>query len=354
MIRIIKVLRHLTFIVFHINWWKFFRLLKKGSENVVISNFLTSGKFSTEGTCWEFGYINYFIKNNINFDYCSLRTQLYGRRVYWSPEKATSPFNVRNYPSTFVHVAKQLEEQGCNCFPNSFEINFLENKKFMHSQFSIKNTPHPQTFVLSSVSIQNNQVFNPNNKIEKMPFPLLWKGEHSSGSQDIELLKDETDLANLLETPDFKVKNPSLIFQEFFDIRRDLRVVVIGEEVVLCFWRINPRKNWAPTASKFGSTISFENLPTHLYPKFIKEMSNLDLTMGGFDVIFEDDDPEKSYRILEVSPRYSPNPPADMSMKKYSYAEYKHRVFVRRSWAYLQTQIIFEHADKYVGFTLKR
>ena len=83
-------------------------------------------------------------------------------------------------------------------------------------------------------------------------------------------------------------------------------------------------------------------------------MSNLDLTMGGFDVIFEDDDPEKSYRILEVSPRYSPNPPADMSMKKYSYAEYKHRVFVRRSWAYLQTQIIFEHADKYVGFTLKR
>jgi len=353
--RVIKTFRHLLFILFKTNWLGYFKYYKKGSKNVVISNFFTSGKFSTEGICWEFGYINYFIKNKIDFEYTSLRKPLYERTVFWSPEITTTPINIRNYTSLFVHISKELEDQGCIVFPNAYEINYLENKVFMHEQFKLKDIPHPRTSLLSSYNPNLVSSFNPNDlNSDDINFPLIWKGEHSAGSKDIKLLKNIDDLITLINQPNFKIQNPNLILQEFFDIRKDLRVNVIGNEVVLCFWRMNGSDSWKPTASEFGATISYDNLPTHLFEQFVAITKKLDMDIGGFDVIFQDDDVNKPFKILEVSPRYSPNPKYDVSRKSYTYSQFKSKIFTMRSWAFLQSQEIFKHAYKYVDYALKK
>lgn len=353
--RIIKTSRHLMYILFNTNWVGYIKYRKKGAKHTVISNLFTSGKFSTEGICWEFGYINYFIKNKIHFDYTSLRSPLYDKIIYWSPELTTTPINIRNYTSLFVHIAKELEDQGCTIYPNSYEINYLENKVFMYEQFKLRNIPHPHTSILSSYNPDLVSSLNPNDSdSERINFPLIWKGEHSAGSKDVKLIKSKDELISLIDQPNFKIKNPTLILQEFCDIRRDLRVNVIGDEVVLCFWRINRSDSWKPTASEFGAQISYEEIPTHLFKEFIEITKKLDIDIGGFDVIFEDDDVQKPYKILEVSPRYSPNPKYSVQNKNYTYSQFKSRILTLRSWAYLQSQEIFNHAYKYVDYTIKR
>tara|TARA_B100001063_G_scaffold247345_1_gene292933 strand:- start:6970 stop:8049 length:1080 start_codon:yes stop_codon:yes gene_type:complete len=349
--KIIKTSRHLLYIAFNTNWIGYYKFCKKGSKNVVISNFFTSGKFSTEGICWEFGYINYFIKNQIEFEYTSLRKPLFEKNIYWSPEITTTPINIRNYTSLFVHIAKELESQGCRVYPNSYEINFLENKVFMHEQFKLKDIPHPKTSLLSSYNPNLLSSLKPNDNIEQnIDFPLIWKGEHSAGSRDIKLIESIDDLKTLINQKDFQIENPNLILQQFFDIRKDLRVNVIGNEVVLCFWRMNKSSTWKPTASEFGAKINYNEIPTHLFKQFVAITKKLDLNIAGFDVIFEDDDVNKPFKILEVSPRYSPNPKFDVSDKNYTYSQFKSRIFTRRSWAYLQSQEIFKHAFKYAEY----
>ena len=80
--KLIKISRHLLFILTHINWIGFFKYHKKGSKNVVISNLFSSGRFSTEGICWEFGYINFLIKNKLNFEYSSLKKMHFNKNIF--------------------------------------------------------------------------------------------------------------------------------------------------------------------------------------------------------------------------------------------------------------------------------
>lgn len=346
--KLIKVSRHFLFILTNINWLGFFRYHKKGSENVVISNFLSSGRFSTEGICWEFGYINFLIKNKLNFEYTSLKKMHFNKNIFWSPEITTTSINIRNYTSLFAHIASELENQGCNVFPNSYEINYLENKVFMYEQFKLRNIPHPKTNILSSINPNIDKSFNPNDEDNELEFPLIWKGEHSAGSKDIKLLRNLEDFKQVIEKKDFKVKNSNIILQEFCDIRRDLRVNVIGNDVVLSFWRINSGNDWKPTASEFGATIQHFDLPENLKNEFIKVAKDLDMKICGFDIIFEDDDIKKPFKVLEVSPRYSPNPYFDVTDKSYSYSDFKSKIFTMRSWAFLQSEEIFKHATMYL------
>jgi glutathione synthase/RimK-type ligase-like ATP-grasp enzyme len=351
--RVIKTLRHILYILFSVNILKCIKYNKKGSSIVIISNILTSGRFSVEGLCWEFGYIKYMISNELYFEYTSLRKPLYNKTVFWSPEITTTPLNLRNYPATLIHIAKQLESQGCKVFPNSHEISFFENKVLMHEQFKIKNIPHPKTEIVSIYNPNIDNTFNTIQKKDTKDFPLIWKGEHSCGSQDIKMIKNFKELNKLIVDDEFRTKNPKLILQQFFDIRKDLRVNVIGGEVVLCYWRKSNREEWTPTASKYGSYIDFGDLPEHYFRDFVKIFKTLNITTGGMDVIFKDDDPMKEFLILEISPRYSPNPKCDLTKKKYSYAEFKNKIFVINSWAKFQTREIFRHADKFVKYSLK-
>ena len=136
------------------------------------------------------------------------------------------------------------------------------------------------------------------------------------------------------------------LFQELLNIRKDFRITFVGDEIVLTYWRLNPNDEWRPTASSYGSKISFDNFPDIWQSYFLEVMNKLNLRMAAFDYAWEDDDLNTKPYLLEVSPRFSPNPrydPIDIS-----YSEWKKRIFSRNSYASLQVKQIFKINTTYL------
>ena len=67
-------------------------------------------------------------------------------------------------------------------------------------------------------------------------------------------------MLNIGKIVDFQNK---IIVQELLNIRKDLRVIVIGNEIFLHYWRINLGGEWRPTSTGFGSKVDFINYPNN-------------------------------------------------------------------------------------------
>jgi glutathione synthase/RimK-type ligase-like ATP-grasp enzyme len=341
--RLIKAVRHLLYIVSHVNWYSFLRYYNSKAEIVILSNYLNSHIVSVETLSWEFGYVKALLDKRVNFSISSLKKPIINKTVLWSPVRSTIPYKFINYPNTLVHIASQLESQGCSVFPNSKEVSFLENKIMMHDRFIKHGIPHPVTMIRTLNELKN----------EELKYPLIWKGEHSTGSEQIKLVNSFSDIEEIVNNDKSLQSDSKIILQEFIDIRQDLRVTIVGEKVVLAFWRKNPKSSWAPTASKYGSYVDFENIPAEIFGELIEYTRKLQLDIGAYDIVFPDSSSNSKYLILEVSPRFSPNPPYRIDDKSYSYSQFKTKVIVRKSFAHLQSAAIFSYANTYVDYILR-
>jgi hypothetical protein len=99
-----------------------------------------------------------------------------------------------------------------------------------------------------------------------------------------------------------------VLIQDLIEMRRDLRVILVGEEIVLHYWRINKDKDWKPTSTGFGSVVDFDNFPKHWKSHIIETFKKLNLKTGAFDITWQNDDLANTPLYLEVSPAYMPNP----------------------------------------------
>ena len=341
--RILKAVRHLLYIILNVNWYLFIRYYNSKAEIVILSNYLNSHIVSVETLSWEFGYVKALLDQRIEFRISSLKKPIINKTVFWSPVWSSTPYKFINYPKTLVHIASQLESQGCSVYPNSKEVSFLENKIMMHEQFIKHDIPHPVTVIRTLNEL----------KVGELEYPLIWKGEHSTGSEQIKLVNSFSDIEAIVMGDNNLRSDSKIILQEFIDIRQDLRVTIVGEKVVLAFWRKNPKSSWAPTASKYGSYIDFDNVPTEIFGELIEYTRMLRLDIGAYDIVFPDPSNISKYLIMEVSPRFSPNPPYNIDDKKYSYAQFKTKVMVRKSFAQLQSAAIFSYATTYVDYVMR-
>jgi hypothetical protein len=64
--------------------------------------------------------------------------------------------------------------------------------------------------------------------------------------------------------------------------------------------------------------------------------------MGAFDVAWENDDLNSEPLFLEFSPRFSPNPPIDLSTKNYGYGSFKKKLLIKNSYEKLQVDEVFK------------
>ena len=102
--------------------------------------------------------------------------------------------------------------------------------------------------------------------------------------------------ASQLEKLNFK--NDIYIFQKLLNIRRDLRVTIVGDEIVHFYWRINNSKDWRPTSTGHGSSVDFVNFPEKWRNFIINEFKKLDLVTGALDIAWENDDLNNEPLIL--------------------------------------------------------
>jgi len=145
------------------------------------------------------------------------------------------------------HYEDVLTALGKRIFPRNY-YHYLGNKIKQTELFTILGIPHPRT-----------QIYYGRNRKQKIlqdfDFPFVAKiPVGSSQGKGVYLIRNEHDLDSYLEQT-----RPAYI-QEYLAFDRDLRIVVIGRQIVHAYWRIGKENDFRHNVSQ-GAEISFENIP---------------------------------------------------------------------------------------------
>jgi ribosomal protein S6--L-glutamate ligase len=150
------------------------------------------------------------------------------------------------YPTAFY--ADLFNAMGKETFPSFHTYKFALNKIKQTAAFNMLGIPHPETKIFYGKKQKQTILLS-------FAFPFIAKkGRGSAKGNDVYLIQNNEDLSLYL-----KNKGPAYI-QEYFPIKRDMRVVIIGKKIRLAYWRTAVKDNFKTNISQ-GGTISFDPLP---------------------------------------------------------------------------------------------
>lgn len=175
-------------------------------------------------------------------------------------------------------------------FPQSWQVNALA--------YALKKRIFPSlpTYHLGYDKIEMTRAFT-----ALCPSKVPKTGIYSNGAVGFETLADEFGLPFVCKEPrsssglgvflircseDFNwyaKGNPTLYVQEYLEIDRDLRVVVIGEEVVSTYWRIKSPGAFHNNISR-GGRVERTNIPENVVSEVAAVARALGIDYAGFDV----------------------------------------------------------------------
>jgi len=338
-----KIIKYSLLIIYLFKKTNFKGLTLKNSDNIVWMKIWGIKFFKDDQFIDYMGIINALSNNGVKFrlSFTGRIGKFSHKNIYLRYSSKLDPFRFGNYTQTMHFICKQLEDQKCLVYPSSYEVLFWENKGFMTQKFFEYNISTPKTFLIT-----NAQEFN---SID-LSYPYLIKEEHSSSSDGLYKITSKQDLDNYFLKSDYFSRNKFLIAQELLDMRRDLRVILVGDKIVHFYWRINRSDKWRPTASSFGNDIDFGSFPEQWREFIIGQFKKLNITTGAFDIAWRNDDLSTTPLILEVSPNYQPNPFVDVSKMKFSYSEFKEKLLFRDSYFNKYVDIVFHIFNEQIKY----
>lgn len=245
--------------------------------------------------------------------------RFHNKKIIYYGSTKYNVFGFNNYMDILIYVSKNLENQGNRVFPSSYEISLWENKANMHNIFEEKNIRTPKTIPLDILNINKSIV-------DTFVYPGLLKEEHSCSSKGIYKVNCKEDVYAILAKKEIKNNNKTIVLQQLLEIRKDFRVILVGDSIVLHYWRINLSEEWKPTATGQGSQVDFETFPEQWRTWIIETFSKLGIRTGAFDIAWQNDDLSTEPYILEVSPFYQPNPRPDNPYDLMHYGKWKKSV----------------------------
>lgn len=133
-------------------------------------------------------------------------------------------------------------------FPSVSNYDFALDKIKQTAMFKLLDIPHPRTKIFYGKA-QKQRI----NDFFSVPF-IAKIPRGSSRGRGVFLIKEQKDLTAYLKIP-----GPAYI-QEYIPTQRDMRVLVIGREIVLAFWRTAADNEFRTNLSQ-GGKISFSALP---------------------------------------------------------------------------------------------
>lgn len=150
------------------------------------------------------------------------------------------------YPTAFY--ADIFDTMGKRTFPNYHTYKYTMDKIKQTALFNLLKIPHPRTRVFYG-NHQKSKILN------HFEFPFVAKIPRGSAlGRGIYLIRTEADLARYTQL------GRAAYIQEYLEIDRDLRVVLIRGQIVLAYWRIARPGEFRSNVSQ-GATISFDNIP---------------------------------------------------------------------------------------------
>jgi hypothetical protein len=341
-----KKLQTILYCISIIEWKKFFSLYDKNAKHIIWFYPFYREHFWTQSVEREFGLINALINQNLSFRLYFKKDigKFYNKTIFYMATSHYDEYKFSNYTSALHHISKQLEQQGNKVYPTSHETLFWENKVHMHKEFQKHCINEPQTYFLTPQNIEEI--------IQILSFPVLLKEPHSCSSLGIYKVSNKEELKNVINEKSLFKQNEAILVQQLVNMRKDMRVTIIGEEICLHYWRINPSKEWKPTATGYGSDVDFVTFPEKWRQLILDEYKKLKLTSAGIDITFENDNLDSPPIFLEVSPFYQPNPKVLPGEINCSYGEYKKQFRLKNSWDTRFVDIVFELEEKLVKYFL--
>jgi glutathione synthase/RimK-type ligase-like ATP-grasp enzyme len=338
--KILKRIVRIVKIVSLINWLQFWRQYHSDSEILLWIPRISFVYFGTDAFIWDMATIEGLLKRGEKIGvFCGKGIGKYHhKKIFFSISSDYNVYKFDDYTSILAHITRQLEFQNNVVFPKSNESRLWENKAYMHHLFDRADVHTPKTKIIHNL----NELVD-----DQFEFPFLIKAEHSCASEGLYKVSNWADIVALADKADFKNQNTQIIVQELINMRRDLRVILVGEEIVLHYWRINLQKDWRPTSTSYGSQVDFVSFPDRWKKHILKTFRSLNMTTGAFDIAWENDDLSTVPLYLEISPFYQPNP--NIEVGKHAYAFYKQKFRLFRSWDAKYVAEVFRIKDKQVN-----
>lgn len=129
----------------------------------------------------------------------------------------------------------------------------------------------PQTRILPSTPHALEQI------LDEFAFPLVAKVVRSSMGQGVLRIDNRAQLQQYAQA------NDVLYVQEYLPIKRDLRVVVLGRQVVAGYWREAPEGGFHNNVAR-GGQVSFDHVPPAALELVTRVATQLGVDHAGFDV----------------------------------------------------------------------
>lgn len=246
-------------------------------------------------------------------------------------------YGFSNYVNIMHHITDTLIEQGNLVYPTYNEVRLWENKIYMHDLFDKLNIRTPKSEIIDIENLKNNLSYK---------YPFLIKEPHSCSSEGVHKVNCEQELLNLLNNSNFKSRNRLVIKQKLLNMRSDLRVILVGEEIVWYYWRKNTSTEWKPTSTGRGGGVDFNNFPEQWREWIIEKFKLLNLTSGAFDIAWDRDDYMTEPYILEVSPFYQPNPKPKKEKNLKSFGNWKKSLQLEDNYQVASVNLLFNIQGK--------
>ncbi|MBB6452402.1 ribosomal protein S6--L-glutamate ligase [Salirhabdus euzebyi] len=116
--------------------------------------------------------------------------------------------------------------------------------------------------------------------LETFPFPFVGKEPRSSMGKGVYLIESKEDFIEYAEKVDV------LYVQEYLENDdRDMRVCIVGDEIVTAYWRIGTNGAFLHNIAQ-GGDICYDFIPQEALDLVLKVSKELNINHAGFDIIF--------------------------------------------------------------------
>ncbi len=186
-----------------------------------------------------------------------------------------------------IRLAKQLEWKGFRLFNSANAIEVCDDKSLTHMLLEQAHIPMPKT-ILAPKTFENIGFTNLDfldQVMKRLGFPIVIKECFGSFGQQVYLVTNERECFNKVKELEAK----PILFQEFIQtsFARDIRLQVVGDEVVAAMYRYSDNGDFRANVSNGGKMKPY--IPTQDQINLaIQSTKALGLDFAGVDLLFSE------------------------------------------------------------------
>jgi ribosomal protein S6--L-glutamate ligase len=205
----------------------------------------------------------------------------------YSPQEAELIRNAAKiyYPTTFY--ADLFDAMGKPTFPGYHTYKCVQDKIKQTALFELLEIPHPYTRVFYGKR-QKKQI------PDYFQYPFIGKIPRGSAmGRGVFLIHDKDELESYLNQTDVAY------IQHYLAVDRDMRIVIIGDQIVHAYWRIMPQGEFRSNVA-VGGIISLDPIPPHALDLALQTARRCRWDDVGIDIC----EYENAYYVLEANMKY--------------------------------------------------